>query len=604
MANTYQARLDIKAIRHDFKPVFVQYDHARLEIRLTDGGKPYDLSTATRVEFTHVRADNVTIIHPGEIVESNGSRIVSYTYQGTEMALLSTVKTSFALFDEDDNKVSSPVFDVKIVKDLRDDIFEPAQPNYGLLQTLISDVDTIKQYGGIVGPRGEKGAAFTYADFTPAQLAALRGEKGEKGEKGDSVDVDAIRAELAELKSVLESEVEVERRFNTEVANGFYGYSNGLHVTNVGWYHLRVDIETTRKFKVVSPTEGTVRLVCLRAVGSVLSSSIINVNTIFEVPVGTVFFSINIQTPGANPSSTNTYFQNTEGFAINEFVTVESDTALLNRISNLESSLGRNNAMKILMVGNSFSLDALQFLNDIARSVGINLVLGIAYNANGGLSGLYTKVQNNTSMDSYHKWIDGNYGTTTGRTLGNIVSDESWDVITYQQVSVESGNYSTFQPYLNNIHTYVRGLTTNANVKFGLHMTWAYATSSLSSTSYSSQTAMYEAITTAYLQALQAMNFDILIPTGTAIQNARSNNYLRAIGTELTRDGTHLNMGVGRYIAALTVFETLLAPYYKKDLFSDVSYFPTNDGSTKFLSYLAKKAARNAVLIPFKITNL
>ena len=33
--------------------------------------------------------------------------------------------------------------------------------------------------------KGDKGDPFTYADFTPEQLAALKGEKGDKGDKGD-----------------------------------------------------------------------------------------------------------------------------------------------------------------------------------------------------------------------------------------------------------------------------------------------------------------------------------------------------------------------------------------------------------------------------------
>lgn len=36
----------------------------------------------------------------------------------------------------------------------------------------------------LVGPQGEKGTPFTYADFTPAQLAALTGPQGPKGETG------------------------------------------------------------------------------------------------------------------------------------------------------------------------------------------------------------------------------------------------------------------------------------------------------------------------------------------------------------------------------------------------------------------------------------
>lgn len=39
---------------------------------------------------------------------------------------------------------------------------------------------------GPQGPEGPQGAAFTYADFTAEQLAALKGEKGDKGDKGDT----------------------------------------------------------------------------------------------------------------------------------------------------------------------------------------------------------------------------------------------------------------------------------------------------------------------------------------------------------------------------------------------------------------------------------
>ena len=37
---------------------------------------------------------------------------------------------------------------------------------------------------GPQGPKGDKGNAFTYEDFTPEQLAALKGEKGDKGDAG------------------------------------------------------------------------------------------------------------------------------------------------------------------------------------------------------------------------------------------------------------------------------------------------------------------------------------------------------------------------------------------------------------------------------------
>ena len=54
---------------------------------------------------------------------------------------------------------------------------------------------------GPKGNPGEKGDAFTYADFTAAQLAALKGEKGDKGDtgpqgpKGDGVEVSGSKGQ-------------------------------------------------------------------------------------------------------------------------------------------------------------------------------------------------------------------------------------------------------------------------------------------------------------------------------------------------------------------------------------------------------------------------
>ena len=55
---------------------------------------------------------------------------------------------------------------------------------------------------------------------------------------------------------------------------------------------------------------------------------------------------------------------------------------------------------------------------------------------------------------------------------------------------------------------------------------------------------------------------DIVIPTGTAIQNARNTSLIGNTGGELTRDGAHMAFGVGRYIVAATWFQSLLAPIF------------------------------------------
>ena len=70
------------------------------------------------------------------------------------------------------------------------------------------------------GTRGEKGDAFTYDDFTPEQLSALKGAQGEKGDKGDPGEPGSIGADG---KSAYEYAVDggytgTEAQFSTKLA--------------------------------------------------------------------------------------------------------------------------------------------------------------------------------------------------------------------------------------------------------------------------------------------------------------------------------------------------------------------------------------------------
>src|SRR5699024_3334167 len=58
-------------------------------------------------------------------------------------------------------------------------------------------------------------------------------------------------------------------------------------------------------------------------------------------------------------------------------------------------------------------------------------------------------------------------------------------------------------------------------------------------------------------------DLELDIPTGTSIVNGRSNDYFADDSNELTRDNSHLEDTVDRYIAAMTVFISLFgaSPY-------------------------------------------
>ena len=60
----------------------------------------------------------------------------------------------------------------------------PDLSTYATKAEVEAKVSTVTGQKGDPGPKGDKGDPFTYADFTPDQLAALKGPKGDKGDQG------------------------------------------------------------------------------------------------------------------------------------------------------------------------------------------------------------------------------------------------------------------------------------------------------------------------------------------------------------------------------------------------------------------------------------
>lgn len=278
----------------------------------------------------------------------------------------------------------------------------------------------------------------------------------------------------------------------------------------------------------------------------------------------------------------------------------------------IESQLKKNTnikdngqSFKLLMIGNSFSADALDWLSDIAQSAGVNIIIGEVEISGCTLQLHWGNIENNERAP-FCFWDE-----TSKRheviPYNDVFGYEDWDVITFQQAPGRSGQYESFQPYLRNLITYASQFAKNAKVKFGWHMTWAYAHNSdhpeFSNYNHDQKT-MYDAILKAAKQAIDDLNIDNVIPSGTSIQNARTNGQLNKVGDNLTRDNYHLDLGIGRFIAALTIFETLLSKTYRKDLHDDISFFPKEHGATESLSQLAKTAVKAAVKRPFEVTNV
>ena len=253
--------------------------------------------------------------------------------------------------------------------------------------------------------------------------------------------------------------------------------------------------------------------------------------------------------------------------------------------------------IKILAIGNSFSQDAIETnLFELAQAENIQLIIGNLYIGGASLDLHWNNAKDDKAAYQYRKIdINGNKTNTTETSIGDALADEDWDYISFQQVSSNSGIFHTYVNPLPLLYKYVQQRTTNPNVKYILHQTWAYSQDSDHKRfiNYShDQMRMYKAIVDAVFHARHLSPIDIIVPAGTAIQNGRTS----FIGDNFCKDGYHLNV-IGRYTAACTWFESLL----NKSVIGN-SFKP--EALSDYEADIAQHAAHYAVMRPKEITEL
>lgn len=256
----------------------------------------------------------------------------------------------------------------------------------------------------------------------------------------------------------------------------------------------------------------------------------------------------------------------------------------------------QNDTLKILAVGNSFADDGIEYLDEIALSAGKHIIVANTYIGGCSIERHLDNARHDKHEYLYRKNVDGQYTEHPNTSLLEALKDEDWDYIVFQQVSSLAGQYGTYFPDLDELMAYVQEHATNPHVVFALQQTWAYAKDSNHPGFFhygKDQQAMYEDVVFSYSQAARKKNITIVIPTGTAIQNARSSS----LGDTLCRDGYHLNLQYGRYTASCTWFETFFG-----EPSTGLTYRP--DGVTEQQATIARQAAHAAILCPTAVTDL
>ena len=184
--------------------------------------------------------------------------------------------------------------------------------------------------------------------------------------------------------------------------------------------------------------------------------------------------------------------------------------------------------LKVLMVGNSFSICVGRNLPQIVKSVpGHSLELTSAYISGCPLdehSGNLKKAEKNPRFKPYSVTIWSSKSSQAKKfraSLNELLKKNQYDIITIQQASRKSWDYTTYQPYAGKLIDYIRKYQPKAEIV--IQQTWAYRCDAPNLKPNPrakldfDQTGMAERIRDSYRKLAEAYHFRV-IPTGDAVQ--------------------------------------------------------------------------------------
>lgn len=206
--------------------------------------------------------------------------------------------------------------------------------------------------------------------------------------------------------------------------------------------------------------------------------------------------------------------------------------------------------MNVLFIGNSFSQDSTRYLHQISNDEIFvrNLYIG-------GCS-LETHVNNIKEANAYYEY-QKNGRKLKMTSINDALKKKKWDYVSIQQVSHFSGMPETYEPFTEFIINYIKENCPKAKIVF--HRTWAYPDGSthggFASYNWDRKT-MYNAIVNTTNEVAARYNLPI-IPAGDAVEKGRDLPEFDVAngGMSLNRDGFHLTLDYGRYLAGLTLYK-------------------------------------------------
>lgn len=225
----------------------------------------------------------------------------------------------------------------------------------------------------------------------------------------------------------------------------------------------------------------------------------------------------------------------------------------------------KTSGLKILTIG-SIPQDIWEYVPNILRQAGIfDATIAYTTSADGGtlqnyydlmISGESDMIRMNKSTNSadFDTLSKGSY------SLDQVLTNEAWDIVVLQQAISGSYNFTTFEPYMSELISYIRNKVRNRKLCIMFNMIWSgekYHTGV-------EENQRYNDIVQCTKEMIAQIGIPYIIPSGTAIQLGRKTGIQTTINW--TSNGYHADSGVGKYVLAATTFQYIFGYIYNKDV--------------------------------------
>lgn len=272
--------------------------------------------------------------------------------------------------------------------------------------------------------------------------------------------------------------------------------------------------------------------------------------------------------------------------------------------------------LRILFIGNSFTMDAVDHFPGICQAAGVDMTMALMYYG-GRLLPDYYKDRSVSNNYLYYANPGDTKLTEWGikASIEDVAKSGRWDVVTIME---DTGSHlswiwnDTEKDYINNMLEFVNQ-TQQTKPRSYYFVTQVYkdfnriSSNSKSYITFNNQAEMFDVIIAQAKKVLNETNVDDLISTCTGLENLKTSKYNTV--DDLTRDGYHMDYGLARYGASCLVFDKIIKYYYPdKSLDGNTyRYSKTGDGCTPVTDEnapVAQKAAQFAADKPFEITDM